>query len=80
MEGWLEEEDRPSAPWKCTKCDKVDGLLPACPDDNCQQVGLVGTQCTKRDCKAYLHTYHNLTKCPSCKTPLAAQGEAVKRK
>lgn len=30
MEGWLEEEDRPSAPWKCAKCDKVDRVFSQC--------------------------------------------------
>jgi len=64
MEGWLEEEDRPEGVWRCAKCDKV---------------GMVGSSCTKKECEARFHNYHNLNKCPRCKTAIAATGEAVKR-
>jgi len=66
MENWLEDDERPDGVWKC-------GL------GKCEKVGMVGTQCNKRDCKANFHLYHTLTKCSRCKTPLPPQGEAVKR-
>jgi len=66
METWLEEEERPEGVWKCGK-------------GGCDKVGMVGTQCTKRDCKTYFHLYHGIPKCSRCKTPLAGLGEPIKR-
>jgi len=66
MEAWLEDEERPEGVFKCG-------------NGKCEKVGLVGVQCTKRECKANFHLYHGMTKCSRCKTPLAGQGEAVKR-
>jgi len=66
MEGWLEDDDRPEGVWKCGY-------------GRCEKVGMVGTQCTKRECKANFHLYHGIPKCSRCKTALAGQGEAVKR-